>query len=314
MTGRAALLLCLLFAGAALAQPPDAPPDPDVVSIRINFEVGKYEDALRRSRERIDRGGLAEPQLLELHKIAGLSAFALGQGSDAERHFGAVLRIDPDFALDPFVVPPPAIQLFEKIRKDMGATLDGIRYERRLKADRERKEAEEAAKKKLAEEEERRRLELMAAAAAARTVEKRSFFVNFVPFGAGQFQQKRPAMGVALAVSQGILAITSIVGYWAYNGLLTQRINYLDDREGRPGVPEIGIPASQQPEANVYRWMQLGAGAAFYTVYTFGVVDAIYHHENEVVVEPDGSEAKPKTSLHLMPVTGGAGAGFSVKF
>lgn len=317
MSVRGLLALGFVFAaiGSAWAQPPEEPPDPDVVSIRINFEVGKYEDALRRSRERIDRGGLAEPQLLELHKIAGLSAFALGQQSDAERHFGAVLRLDPDFALDPFVVPPPAIQLFEKIRKDMGPTLDGIRYEKRLKAERERKEAEELLKKKKLEEEERRKLELMAAMAAARTIEKRSFLVNFVPFGAGQFQQGRPGMGVALAVSEGMFALTSIFGYWAYNGLITEQPYTLDDYEGKPGIKEVGIPPDRVSEAAVYRWMQLGAGAAFYVVYIFGVVDAIYHHESEVLIEPaEPPKLTPKTSFHLMPVSGGAAAGLTVKF
>src|SRR6476646_7301757 len=116
-----ALLCCL--AQLASAQTPAPAPDPDVVSIRSDYEFGKYDDALKRARERIDRGGLSEDQTLELHRIAGLSAFNLGKPEDAERHFGAVLRLDPDYAMDPFTVPPPAIALFEKIRKDMGATL-----------------------------------------------------------------------------------------------------------------------------------------------------------------------------------------------
>lgn len=308
------MMLRALFVSGVLAmsaaQAQAQTPDPDVVSIRINFEVGKYEDALNRARERIDRGGLMQRELLELHKIAGLSAFALGQTSDAERHFGAVLRLDPDFALDPFVVPPPAISLFEKIRKDMGATLDAIRYEKRLRAERESKEAEALAKQKALEEEERRRLEVMAAAAAARTIERRSFLVNFVPFGAGQFQQGRTVMGVVLAVSEGLFALTSIVGYWAYNGLIDIRKTTLDDRLTPAQITERGIPRSRVEEATVYQWMQLGGGAAFYTAYTFGVVDAIYHHESEVVVDP----STPKASLNLLPLTGGAGAGLTVKF
>lgn len=304
------------LAGSAPAFAQQSAPDPDVVSIRNDYEFGKYQEALQRARDRIDRGGLAEDQTVELHRIAGLSAFNLGQTQDAERHFAAVLKLDPDYALDPFTVAPPAIQLFEKIRKDLGPTLDAIRYEKRLKAERLKKEAEEREKQLKEEEEKRRKLEAMANAAASRTVERRSFVINFVPFGAGQFAQGRKGMGTALAVSEGVFAITSIAGYWLYNGLLDSRTVTLEDREGKPTILERGIPQSKEQEATVYRWLQLGGGAAFYTVYAFGVVDAIYHHEAEVVVEP-----APKVSLapssprfHLMPLPQGAGAGLSFKF
>ncbi|MFL5318782.1 MAG: hypothetical protein ACJ790_03940 [Myxococcaceae bacterium] len=306
--------LLLALAPKAFAQAPSPAPDPDVVSIRSDYEFGKYEDALKRARERIDRGGLSEDQTLELHRIAGLSAFNLGKTEDAERHFGAVLRLDPDYAMDPFTVPPPAIQLFEKIRKDMGATLDAIRYERRLKAERLKREAEDQQKAQREEEEKRRKLELMASAAAARTIERRSFLVNFVPFGAGQFQQGRTGVGVALAVSEGTLAMTSIAGYWLYNSLISSRTTVLEERDEKPTITERGIPFERQDEARVYRWLQLGGGAAFYTVYAFGVVDAIYHHEATVTITPPPEAEKPRASLNFLPVPGGAGAGLTYKF
>ena len=80
----------------------------EVASIRASFEYGKYAEVLERAGARIDRGDLRDEELAELHRLAGLSAFNLNRLDDASRHFKALLRLEPDHSLDPFVVPPPA--------------------------------------------------------------------------------------------------------------------------------------------------------------------------------------------------------------
>ena len=62
-----------------------------------------------------------------------------------------------------------------------------------------------------------------------RTVEKRNFLVNFVPFGAGQFQQGRTSLGIVFAAGEGALAVTSIIAYFAYEGLFETGSVELDD-------------------------------------------------------------------------------------
>ena len=298
----ATLLLTLSGAIPALAEPATSP---ELVSIRGDYELGRFEQALARARERLSQADLPEPEQLELNQLAGLAAFNMGQQADAERHLAAVLRIDPDHALDPFQVPPPAIQLFERLRRELAPTLDTLRYEKALRTERLRREAE--AQAAAAAEATRRDAEARATAAARRALEGRNFLVNFVPFGAGQFQQGRNRAGVVFAATEVVLGAASAYGYWRYASLITTRTVTLDNRQV-PGerftVTERGIPAELAGEAQTYRWLQLGAGAAFYAAWAAGAVDAVLHH----------GEAPPPVSVHLLPLPGGAAAGLAARF
>ena len=300
---RAVWLACVLTAGVAAAA--GELPSPEAVSIRGEYELGRFEQVLERARARLSLPELPESEQLELNQLAGLSAFNLGRPQDAERHLAAVLRLDPDHALDPFQVPPPAIQLFERLRQDLAPSLETVRYERALRAERLKREAEARAAAEA--ESARREAESRAAATAARVVGGRSFLVNFVPFGAGQFQQGRTRAGIAFAATEGVLAAVSAFGYWRYASLITTRSVVIDNRQ-TPGerytLTERGIPVTQAAEAETYRWMQWGAGAAFYVAWAAGAVDAVVHH----------GDPAPPISLQLLPLPGGASAGLTARF
>jgi tetratricopeptide (TPR) repeat protein len=309
---------------------PATSPDPELEGVRAAYAYGRYADVLKRARERIDRGALPRETLVELHKYAGLAAFNLSQPADAERHFGALLRLDPDFALDPFAVPPPAIALFERVRKELAPQLELIRQQLRLDAERRRRETEERDRRRREEEERRRRLEEMSRRITVRTIERRSFLVNFVPFGAGQFQQGRTTAAVLLATLQGAFALTSVVAYLAYDGLLERDSVDVDTVGGPMTLTRIGIPPERQRAASNWRLVKYASAGAFYTLYGYGVVDALYHHEDERISEstlqlptepalpaiPPASDAPAPDHLRgfLFPTPGGIGAGFTLWF
>jgi hypothetical protein len=292
----AAIALLLLAALPARAQAPVA--DPAIASLKSAFEYGQYAEVLAKAQARIDEGHLSDDDLVQLHRMAGLSAFNLHRLDDAERHFSALLRLQPDYALDPFVVPPPAIAYFDGLKARLAPELDRIRQERRL-AEQQRREAE-AREEAARQEEERRRLEAMTRKVTVRTVEKRSFWVNFIPFGAGQFQQGRDAPAVAFAVSEGVLAATSVISYFAYDALFEQRA-----LPGAPGAIETGIPVNRQIEARNWRLLKLGSAIGFYVLWAGGVADALYHHQDEVVttreLSPGGVPSAPSASPILPP-------------
>jgi tetratricopeptide (TPR) repeat protein len=337
----------LLIASSAFAQ--DATlaerlEDPEVSALRASYDYGKYQEVLDRARSRIDSGGLGEDELAELHKLAGLSAYQLGQAKEAERHFGALLRLSPDYSLDPFAHPPKVIALFEGVRQELAPTLELLRQEQRLRQERLRREAEARERLARAEEEQRRRLEELSRTVQVEKVEQRSFLLNLLPFGAGQFQQGRAGLGVALAATQGVLAATSMVSLLARASLYETRTFTLDDRLGGPVVVErTGIPASRLDQAVTWRIAQLASAGAFYGMYAFGVIDAVVHHEPEVVTrttvtlpkEPPPAEpppsrdlaptptpgpaperlpAVPKLRTHLLPTPGGLGAALTLTF
>ena len=67
--------------------------------------------------------------------------------------------------------------------------------------------------------------------------------------------------------------------------------------------------------------MKYTAGGTFYGAWAVGVVDALLHHQDEVVnVETkrlDSLTPAPKSEgprLFLFPLSGGIGAGFSMRF
>jgi tetratricopeptide (TPR) repeat protein len=302
--------------------------DPEAAAIRSSFEYGKYAEVIDRAKSRIDRGNLSEQQLADLHELAGLAAFNLQRLTDAERHFAAMLRLDPDSSLDPFVVPPPAVAYFDKLKEKMASELEFLRQERRLRQERARGEAERRERERLAAEEQRRRVEALARQVTVRTVEKRNFLVNFVPFGAGQFQQGRNSLGIIFAATEGVLAVTSVIAYFAYEALFETSTIELDDvltETGRASITVRYIPTRRSGQADAWRLLKVGSAAGFYSIYALGVADALYHHDDQVVrtsieerPEPaPGAPApgrSPSARLQLFPTSGGLGAGLSLTF
>lgn len=326
----------LVAPAAAVAQDSG---DPEVAALRASFEYGKYAEVLDRAGARIDRGDLVEDDLVELHKLAGLAAFNLGRTEDATRHLRALLRLDPDYGLDPFVVPPPAVAFLDELKEEMTNELELLRQERRLRQEREKAAAERRERERVEAEMQRRRAEELASQVTVRTVEKRNFLVNFVPFGAGQFQQGRNSLGIVFAASEGALAVTSIISFFAYDSLFVEQDLLLDnvlDPDGRASIKVRFIPTNRRTQRDTWQLLKLSSAAAFYTVYALGVVDALYHHEDQVVrttVEPRAdpqpsspgpsaplpsrsrAEApKPSALVGLYPTSGGLGAGLTLFF
>jgi len=321
------LLWVLALAMPAVVRAQDAG-DPEVDALRASFEYGKYAEVLARAGARIDRGELAEEDLVELHKLAGLAAFNLGRTEDATRHLRALLRLDPDYSLDPFVVPPPAVAFLDALKDDMSSELEFLRQERRLRQEREKAEAERRERERMEAEMQRRRAEELASQLTVRTVEKRNFLVNFVPFGAGQFQQGRNSLGIVFAATEGALAVTSIISFFAYESLFEEQVIDLDnvlDPDGRASIRVRFIPTSRGRQRDTWQLLKLSSAAGFYTIYALGVVDALYHHEDQVIrttVEPRPSPPSPpranasstSTRVGLYSLAGGLGAGLTHTF
>jgi len=310
--------LWLALASTAEAQQATDPGEQaDLAAVQSEFEFGHYREVLERAERRIDRGGVDEASLMQWHKLAGLAAFNLKRTEQAQRHIAALLRIDPDFALDPFVYPPPAVAFVEKQRQALAPELDRIRAERRAAAAAAKRAAEERAALAREAEEQRRQIDEMSRQVTVRTVEKRSFLVNFVPFGAGQFQQGRVAAGTGFAIAESLLAVTSIVAYFAYGSLIDTRTAPTDPRfPGAAPIVETGIPANREEEAKVWRALKIGAGLGFYGVWAAGVADAIIHHQDTVVTTRIESPPPPPPPprARIGPGPGTVGAAVTVVF
>ncbi len=324
-------MLALVGSRSVLGQA-GAPADPETARIRTDFEYGKYPQALQRATSRIDRGNLSESDVIELHKYAGLSAFYLNKTPEAEAHLWALLQLDPDYTFDPFVVPPPAIAYLESLRKQRALQLDPIREQRRVRSERLKVEAEERERSRAEAELQRRRIEELSGQLRDAPLPRRSMILNFVPFGVGQFQQKRTKAGVLFAVSEGAFAATSIAAYLFYNSLIEDVPVTLDDRltpDRTFTVTERGIPAQHQRRASVLRTVKYSSAVAFWLAYAIGVGDAIVHHHDHPLTsvatsDADGysTEALVKRShpssdaprAYVAPIDGGLSAGITFNF
>jgi hypothetical protein len=312
MTRRLLFSLTLLAAFFAHSQAKDD--DPDLAAIRAEFEYGKYSSVLMHAKERIDRGRLSEAQAVELHKYAGLAAFYMNQLPDAERHLSSLLKLDPDHSLDPFVFPPSAIAYFEKLRDQMKNVLTLIRQEKRLRAEREKQEAIERERVEKERQQMQQRIDELSRRMTVRTVERRNFFVNLVPFGAGQFQQGRTGPGVLLAITEGTLAATSIIAYWAFDSMIDRnRTIRITDRQSEIPIETRyqGIDIKDRDQAERWKTIKIVSGVGFYAVAAAGILDAVLRHQDEIE-STQIVDTQPKASI--FPIPGGAGAGLTMGF
>ncbi|MGV3619785.1 MAG: hypothetical protein ACO1OB_03150 [Archangium sp.] len=306
--------LAMVVATSAFAQ---VVPDREVQIIQSLYDTGKYAEAARRANESLSLANFSDAQRIRLHEIAGLSSFHLGDNKGAQTSFLSLLKVNPDYLLDPFAVPPAAIKVFEQVRKDNGDALNLVRQQIALRLEQDKRAAAERDRLAKEQEERQRRQELLNGKITERTIEKRSMIVNFLPFGAGQFQQGRVGAGAAFAVSEGVLAILSIVSFFAIESLF-QDVNLTwEDRLGGPFTITVRqIPTERHVERDVWTGIKYGTGIAFYALWGVGAAEAIWNHQSEVVTERQVpiTPAPPSARLRIYPTPGGLGAGVTIGF
>ncbi len=313
--------LALVISTSAAAQ---IVPDRELETVKFIFNAGNYQLALQRARDAMGLANFTEGQRVELHKYAGLSAFNLGEKEAAEQHFLQMLRINPDYVLDPFAVAPPAIRVFEEVKRKNADALNMIRQQIAIREEQLKREAAEAERRKQLEEAERKRLDELSRNVQVKVVEKRHWLPNFVPFGVGQFLQGRTEWGVAFAVVEAVLGATSLIAYIAIETLF-ENVEIRVPGTIAPNDPSGDfvfnvrkIPSNRVGDHRAWNIVKLSSGIGFYVVAALGIVDALFHHKGEVVTyesqKPSEVISPSKPRLNVYPLPGGAGVGLSLSF
>jgi hypothetical protein len=155
-------------------------------------------------------------------------------------------------------------------------------------------------------------------------IEKRyarnSFSINFIPFGAGQFQNGQRRKGWAFLASESALALVSV-------GALTTNLAIYGFRPHRTCLPPMGgaevssecqIDRTDEDRSRLLTRIQVVSGAAFFAVAAWGIADAIMHFRPEVPLTtevPSGTTGE-KVKVRIAPLAfeGGAGAGVAFRF
>ena len=249
------------------------------------FEFGAYADCAGTLRQWLaTEPTLSDEQAVEAYRMLGISELQLGDEGQARAAFVNLLSFDPDLALDPFLVPPAVVDFFDRVKKEHEPALAPLR-ERRRELREQQRLAEEAKRRLLAEEQAR-----TGPATKLVRVQERIYLFNWLPLGAGQFQNGQNGKGTALAAGQVAAGLINI-------GAIVTHRQIADDRSRLCTSSQAGC--SRPPYSDSDRTL-LGrveavkyvSAALFWSLYAYGVWDA---HRNFVpIVETEiGPPGKP---------------------
>jgi tetratricopeptide (TPR) repeat protein len=277
-------IVCCAAAGVAHATPGD-----DLDKARSEFLSGNFADAIPRLNYLLyPTPRLAEPDdLVEAHVLFGACAFQTGDNVTARQEFEAALTMNPDYAIDTNRFSAGAVHFFDETKHAL---------EERMKRD--------AAERALAEEKDR----LRRYRESLVVYEVRPYYVNFIPFGAGQFQNGQHNKGLWFATTEATTGALS-AGIWVY---LVASYGF----DGR-------VPPQDANFARTLQQIEIGAGGLCLGLMAWGIVDSLVHYHPRAQVEADDSllppdlrkkpPPPPRSSFYVTPavVPGGAGVVFT---
>ncbi len=292
----AAVATMVLFGGSALAQT-----RADLEKARAAYLARNYSEAEERLHALVNATtGFKERALLsEARMYLGAVLLAQGRRPQAEEVFEKLILADITYDPDPLSFPGDVINTFIDTRaqlqeriKTAAQTAAKLEAERKAREDAERRAREQWLER------------VKAQAAEERTTVRNSRIVAFVPFGAGQFQNQRLALGwtflgTEIALAAGAAAMTFP---WRY---ARERAIEVNESPGGRARAEL-----YEDRADQFLTANLALGASFLFVAVVGIVQANVQFVPSVV-EVKKRELPPLTAIRpvIVPVADGHGAG-----
>jgi hypothetical protein len=265
-----------------------AAPRADLKRARDRFEFGAWAEAAGTIRAWLAENPEAKgPDAVEALRMLGIAEYHLGDVDAARAAFVSLLSLDPDYELDPFLVPPPVVEFFDRVRREHEPQLAPLR-ERKRAADEQARLAEEARRKLLLEEQAR-----TGPPTKIIRVQERIYLFNWMPFGAGQFQNGHRAKGTAIAAAQLVAAAVNLGAILVHNQIA--------DDPSRRCAPSEPSGCSRPPFTDSDRTLlsridiaKYASAAAFWGVYAYGVYDAHRFYVPRIETEITPSRAGVK--------------------
>lgn len=246
----AGLLILALVAGVA-----GATPGTDLDKGRAAYRSQDYDSAFATLNSLLYPNiELARKEdIWEAYVLLGASAYHRGNRQRAIEEFEKALAIELDRTITTNTHKADVVQLYEDTK---------ARLKEKLERDAERK---------LAQERERQIKDYLDTIGV---YEVNRFGLNFVPFGAGQFQNKHRTKGYLLAGGQVLTGAVSL-GVFIYLA-------------GTYGL-EAKVPLADAPRVQRLQQIEVGTGLAFFALYIYGVVDGMVNFKSSRLVKGDDS-------------------------
>ncbi|MGB0646980.1 MAG: hypothetical protein ACPGQS_07385, partial [Bradymonadia bacterium] len=222
-----------------------------------SYLYGDYARVLRKIIPVIEPDLLLsdENKIARAYELAGLASFFLEDKESARRQFEKLIRLRPNFRLDPVKVPPPAISFFDQLRDQLKEDIARIR----------------AALQKHAEEEERKK-RLANLVKVRRDVKINSRTVALLPFGIGQFQNDDHTLGQFFLASQALSAAASIGFFLGVESMRTS--------SGR-------FRTSDVTRARQFRTAQMTTGVTALALALIGIAEAQWSFKQQTTLQEE---------------------------
>lgn len=302
---RAAVLVVVACAAALVAggstpaaASPTAAPGQQLDRGRESFKRGDWQSAIEVINVLLypELQLARREQVIEAHILLGAAYYQVGNRERAREEFGRALQIEPEQSIGTRLYSEGAIRLFDETKTDLKIRMEREEEKRRIA---QRLKEIEDYKKSLI------------------VYETHPYYVNFVPFGAGQFQNRQRGKGLLFATTQGLTGGVS-AGIFLYLA-------------SKYGLSSSSVPVDEGPGVRRLQQVEIATGIAFLGIYAWSVVDSLLNYKPRQRVEgedsllpPELRDGKPpskqKTSLRdrlrVHPVLvpdGGAGVGLSLE-
>jgi hypothetical protein len=231
----------------------------------------------------------SEGEVVQAHRMLGVAYLFTGQAEEAKREFHKLLELRPDYRFDPLLDPQQVVDAFNAVVKDEESMIAAIENRRKLR------DAEIAARLQ--------REQRLHGPTTVIRYERHSYLLNFVPFGAGQFQNDQRKKGwFFFGVEAGLAAIS--VGALATNFALYGANPYRKclDTSPLPGGCQ-DIDHTQEDRSRALLGIQVVSGALFFATAIWGVVDAVHHYQRDVLLtDPGNAPSPPSVRVGLTPL------------
>jgi hypothetical protein len=261
-----------LFLALALAAPPE------LKRAKDRFEFGAYADAAGTLRQLLAGSPQLTPlEALDAYRMLGIAEYQLGDRLAARAAFVNLLSIEPDFALDAFLVPPPIVEFFDAVKREHEPALAPLRERRRELAMQQRL-ADDARRRLLAEEQAR-----TGPPGKVVRVEERVYLFNWMPLGAGQFQNGDRAKGTAIAAGQLVLGLVNVAAIVAHNQVADDRTRTCIS--GQPGCSRPPYSDSDRKLLSQIDAVKYASAGLFWALYAYGVWDAHRYYVPRIETE-----------------------------
>jgi hypothetical protein len=258
-------VIALLIA-LALAAPPE------LKRAKDRFEFGAYAESAAALRQLLAKQpNLTDAEAVDAYRMLGIAEYQLGDKAGARAAFVNLLSFEPDFALDAFLVPPAIVEFFDGVKKEHEPALAPLRERRRDLREQQRL-ADDAKKRLLAEEQAR-----TGPPGKIVRVEEKVYLLNWMPLGAGQFQNGDRAKGTAIAAGQIVLGLVNISAILFHNNIAQDRTRTcISGQAGCSQPPYYDSDRTLLSQVDTVKYVSAGL---FWALYAYGVWDA---HRNFV--------------------------------